>query len=445
MSQPTRQARCGRRWRRAIAVGILLAVPATGSRAETPQIRTSPNNTVPACVTPDRLMAFLKQRNRRLTPRFERIAHYYREHCETWNVRWDYAFFQMALETNFLTYRRGNGSWGDVDPKQNNFAGLGTTGGGVPGDSYPDVSTGVLAQIQHLVVYSGQRLANPVGHRTRLKQDAILASTARFNGKTTFADLARRWAADRHYGKSIEWVASSYRKIYCTGRWADVAPQVETQQIARLGGPAAPPRADAASPVRTVWSRNNPQLALNTQAPAARPRSQVDVQPRPAPVLPQRAAPARQPQRPTAVAATQNVVVPAPVEMQEPTETMEPRPRLKGPVAFTFGVALAATRDSGSNDRHAAAADGRCRILAASYGGTKTLLVRAQAQDEVRYTALTVLDGFESSMLQGYVKVHAPGGESLGTFESKDAALAKARALCPGEKASAQTGGNSAG
>jgi hypothetical protein len=444
MSQQTRPARCGHGWPRVIAAGILLAVPATGLHAATPQIRTSPRNTVPACVTPDRLMAFLKQRNRRLSPRFERIADDYRRHGETWNVRWDYAFFQMALETNFLTYRRGNGAWGDVNPKQNNFAGLGTTGGGVPGDSYPDVSTGVLAQIQHLVVYSGQRLANPVGHRTRLKQDAILASTAQFKGQTTFADLARRWAADKRYGQSIEWVASRYRKIYCTGRRADAASR-EPRQAARLGGPASLPRVDASSPVRTVWSRNNPQLALNAQAPAARPRGMVDAQPAPAPVLPQRATREGRPEQPTAVAATQNVVVPAPVDMQEPDKASTPRPQLKGPVAFTFGVALAATRDSEATVRHAAATDGRCRIMAASYGGTKTLLVRAHVQDEIRYTALTVLDGFESSMLQGYVKVHAPGGESLGSFDSKDAALAKARALCPGEKAASQTNRTRAG
>src|SRR4029078_5891564 len=105
----------------------------------------------------------------------------------------------------------GNGGWGDVDPKQNNFAGLGTTGGGVPGDSYPDVNTGVLAQIQHLVVYSGERINEPVGARTKLKQDDILESMASKKGRTTFADLARRWAADRHYGASIEWVANNYR------------------------------------------------------------------------------------------------------------------------------------------------------------------------------------------------------------------------------------------
>ena len=98
-------------------------------------------------------MAFLTERNTRLDPRFRDIAVWYKRHGEALGVRWDYAFFQMVIETNFLTYLRGNGKRGDVDPRQNNFAGIGTTGGGVPGDSFPDVSTGVRGQIEHLVVY----------------------------------------------------------------------------------------------------------------------------------------------------------------------------------------------------------------------------------------------------------------------------------------------------
>ena len=47
-------------------------------------------------------------------------------------------------ETGFLQFG------GDVSVEQFNFAGIGTTGGGVPGNSYPDVRTGVRAQIQHL-------------------------------------------------------------------------------------------------------------------------------------------------------------------------------------------------------------------------------------------------------------------------------------------------------
>src|SRR5688572_12446213 len=126
---------------------MIVGVVAGSAQAAPPKIRIDAGNPVPRCVTPKRLMAFIKTRNSNLDPRYADIASLYKRHGEIWHVRWDYAFFQMALETNFLTYRKGNGGWGDVDPKQNNFAGLGTTGGGVPGDSYPDVNTGVLAQI----------------------------------------------------------------------------------------------------------------------------------------------------------------------------------------------------------------------------------------------------------------------------------------------------------
>ena len=76
--------------------------------AAPPAIRLSASNQVPACVTPSRLMAFLATRNKRLNPNFREIAEWYRYHGESWQVRWDYAFYQMAIETNFLTYRAPN-------------------------------------------------------------------------------------------------------------------------------------------------------------------------------------------------------------------------------------------------------------------------------------------------------------------------------------------------
>ena len=181
----------------ALAFGtVALSLGAGAASAAPPEIRTSARNVVPACVTPQRLMSFLKSRNPHVDARFNGIANLYKWHGERWHVRWDYAFYQMAVETNFLSYKQGNGRWGDVDLKQNNFAGLGTTGGGVPGDSYPDVTTGVLAQIQHLVAYSGEHVTDPVGARTKLKQDDIIE----FDGapqrsrdlQRSFAPLGRR-------------------------------------------------------------------------------------------------------------------------------------------------------------------------------------------------------------------------------------------------------------
>ena len=91
------------------------------------------------------------------------------------------------------------------------------------------------------------------------------------------------------------------------------------------------------------------------------------------------------------------------------------------------------------------AAPGPCRVLVASYGGKKTLLVRTKSATETRYTALTVLEGFEGSMLDNFLRAHGSGGASIGEYETKDAALAKARELCPGSAAAPKAGGASAG
>ncbi|MGI9521036.1 MAG: hypothetical protein ACR2PG_05235 [Hyphomicrobiaceae bacterium] len=162
-------------------------------------------------------MAFLKSSNKRLLPTFANIADWYKHHGRIWKVRWDYAFYQMLIETNFLKFRAPNGRRGDVSPRQNNFAGIGTTGGGVPGNSFADVSTGVLAQIQHLVVYSGEYIPKPVAPRTRLKQDLILRLSRPVAKRRpgTVQDVSGRGAVDRKDGRSIEYIARRYRKRYC--------------------------------------------------------------------------------------------------------------------------------------------------------------------------------------------------------------------------------------
>lgn len=259
------------------ALAVLIAVGALPAHAAPtlPEIRLSAHNAMPVCVTPERLMAFLKRRNDHLNPRFRDIAAYYKKHGEAWGVRWDYAFFQMAIETNFLTYRAPSGRMGDVDPKQNNFAGIGTTGGGVPGDSFPDVSTGVLGQIQHLVVYSGEMIPNPVAPRTQLKQEHILAKSRELNRQVRFSDLAGRWAADRQYGGSIEWVAERFRMESCKGRAAPQAQEtLPWKQPAADGARAAAPAAkaiavaDVRPTVGTAWSRDQKASPAKKAQPA---------------------------------------------------------------------------------------------------------------------------------------------------------------------------------
>ena len=110
-----------------LAFAFVSAPFALASAATLPDIRTSPQNLVPECATPGRLMEYLRSRNPDLQPRFDGVASEYMRQGEMLGVRWDFAFYQMILETGSLSYRRANRS-GDVKAAQNNFAGLGATG-----------------------------------------------------------------------------------------------------------------------------------------------------------------------------------------------------------------------------------------------------------------------------------------------------------------------------
>ena len=191
------------------AFAILCLAASPVAQAGLPELRLSASNTVPGCVTPQRLMSYMERSNEKLHPRFKEIAARYQEHGETLGIRWDYAFFQMLLETNYLKYT------GADNPKQNNFAGIGTTGGGVRGNSFPDVSSGVLAQMQHLVAYSGERVGNPVASRTAENQDDIIAISRKLGRPLRFSDLQMRWAIDRGYAKKIEAVANRFFAAHC--------------------------------------------------------------------------------------------------------------------------------------------------------------------------------------------------------------------------------------
>ena len=93
-------------------------------------------------------------------------------------VRGEVVFEQAMLETGWLQYG------GDSGVSQYNFAGLGTTGGGVAGVSYPDVRTGIRAQVQHLKAYASDESLN---------QDCV----------DTRFDMVKRWAEGANYGAKL--------------------------------------------------------------------------------------------------------------------------------------------------------------------------------------------------------------------------------------------------
>jgi hypothetical protein len=278
-------------------------------------------------------------------------------------------------------------------------------------------------------------------------------------GRATFADLARRWAADRNYGASIEWVANSYRESFCHGpdpaEEAEPAPHRSVKRVAaveklppaaNLGGPTEADTRPAAkqAPVRTIWSAaDGPTEPAATVATPEPVQDEAPAKVHAAPI------PTRKPVAETAAVADPVVseqiiqtgeetppvteTPPAAAAEREPVTTAAAgdQPATDAPRAFAFAAAMSTARPAPSGAPKAGTVGARCPIVTASYGGKKILLVRSKPSPEVRFTVLTVLEGFEKSMLDSYLKAHAPGGSSVGEFASKNAAFAKARELCP--------------
>lgn len=124
----------------------------------------------------------------------EIVAYYYEEGARE-GIRPDVAFAQALKETGFFRYG------GDVIPEQNNYCGLGTTGGGVKGEFFATPQLGVRAHIQHLLAYSSTRRPTMpvVDPRYSLVRQSYGSRTL-----GNWQDLNGRWAVPgRFYGQEI--------------------------------------------------------------------------------------------------------------------------------------------------------------------------------------------------------------------------------------------------
>ena len=126
------------------------------------------------------------------------LAEIYVEEARIEGVDHDVAFCQMCHETHYLRFD------GDVRRHQNNFAGIGATGGGAPGESFPDERTGVRAQIQHLKAYASTK---------RLKRPLVDPRFWRVQrGRAPYLEnLTGKWAADPQYDTKIIKILQSLR------------------------------------------------------------------------------------------------------------------------------------------------------------------------------------------------------------------------------------------
>lgn len=143
-------------------------------------------------------------------------------------VKPDVAFAQMMKETNFLKFT------GTVKEEQNNFAGLGATGGSVTGASFPDIRTGIRAVIQHLKCYA---CTDPI------KQSIVDPRYAEWlRGKAPYVEwLGSKenpngvgWATDENYGYDIVNRVTNMKNISVTPYPASIS-AFSTPDIAYVG------------------------------------------------------------------------------------------------------------------------------------------------------------------------------------------------------------------
>jgi hypothetical protein len=138
------------------------------------------------------LIRFFTETNPRIGSNYlTRLARAYIDEAAAEGINSDIAFCQMVHETNYLRF--GD----DVQAGQNNFCGLGATGRGEPGLSFPSVEIGVRAHIQHLKAYAN---AQPL--RKKLV-DPRFGKVSR--GQAPYIEyLTGTWATDPQYGVKLK-------------------------------------------------------------------------------------------------------------------------------------------------------------------------------------------------------------------------------------------------
>lgn len=132
-------------------------------------------------------------------PTIEVLAQIYIEECNAEGIRAEVAFAQAMKETGFLRYG------GDVKINQYNFAGLGATGNGNPGNSFSSVREGVRAQIQHLKAYANNEALNNPSVDNRFGY--VARGTAPYVEWLGIHEnpYGKGWAAADHYGYSLRY------------------------------------------------------------------------------------------------------------------------------------------------------------------------------------------------------------------------------------------------
>jgi len=154
----------------------------------------------------------------------EQLAKLYVIYGRRFGIRADMAWAQMILETGYGQYG------GDVAPEQNNLAGIGATGGGVPGNSFATAELGVIAHYVHLAWYVyPDHMSDPYCVLVQQPADGPITTPGdprhfvqpdgkphKGNVRTVY-DLSGKWAPGATYGSRIQEIAN--RITVTCGLW----------------------------------------------------------------------------------------------------------------------------------------------------------------------------------------------------------------------------------
>ena len=199
--------------RRRLVVGLALLVVAATALAACrlpikPQTGASPTSvTGPSTLTAAQLVAWFKAKAPAdavysASVPIEQLVQIFLEEAADENVRGDIAFAQSIIETRYFAYG------GQVQPFQNNYAGIGACDSCHGGIAFPDARSGVRAQIQLLRNFAdtGSRswnLAHPL--ITQLFPTAKSYDNYRYKGKAPdwFNMGNGNWASAPDYANTV--------------------------------------------------------------------------------------------------------------------------------------------------------------------------------------------------------------------------------------------------
>jgi hypothetical protein len=293
----------------------------------------------------------------------------------------------------------------------------------------------VKAHLQHVQLYSGEPVDDPVADRTRKVRDwGILTNWQKGLKKPIrFSDLTKRWSpGDSGYARDIASVAERFMADYCN------KPDPAPEQVAEARGESAGGKAVASAD----QPADRPSGADLARAAMERGRAEGQTQRSGlgAGAMARTGAATTAIAAPAAAPAVEKPAAPAYTVLNAPKADETPKaeaPKADKPATVQTASAAGATKPAaGANSAPAANAasesgTAKCRVWTASYGGQKAIIIRAVVDGVSNFTVLDVNEGAEKREADAYIAAYARGGRTVGEFGSQAQALDKAFELCP--------------